>query len=205
MSQGTRINKVQKKQLSEQLIDPAEIAKWEVINKYAEACGGDTSDRTVSDKRMQAVVDVNKYINGLCRNGLGNEVFAVGARFEVNNRNVFKTYELALEALEGKRKECIANGGREIPPIEDGQFTFETGGWDSTTVTWRIYQITVHDNVKGSCFVYDAVAEKLKREAEQKRRELETQKRKEAFINTLTPEQKRELGILFIGDDDDRY
>ena len=44
MSQGTRINKVQKKQLSEQLIDPAEIAKWEVINKYAEACGGDTSD-----------------------------------------------------------------------------------------------------------------------------------------------------------------
>lgn len=185
MSQHTRLNKVQKKQSS--------------FERALEDSGN-------ASKIIQAGGKVESTLGSVLKetSDIGKEVFVVGARFEVDKRNVFKTYELALEALEGKRKECIINGGSWVPEIKDGQFTFDTGGWDSTTVTWKIYSVPVHDNVKASGFVYDAVAEKLKREAEQKRRELETQKRKEAFINTLTPEQKRELGILFIGDDDDR-
>ncbi len=33
---------------------------WAAINEYAEACGGDTSDATVSDRRMDAVVAVER-------------------------------------------------------------------------------------------------------------------------------------------------
>lgn len=35
---------------------------WEAINEYAESCGGDTSNKTVSEKRMRAVVEVENRI-----------------------------------------------------------------------------------------------------------------------------------------------
>ncbi len=37
-------------------------AIWNAINEYAAACGGDTSDKTISDRRMDAVVAVEKAI-----------------------------------------------------------------------------------------------------------------------------------------------
>jgi len=34
------------------------VALWDAINKYTEACGGDTSKKTAHRKRMDAVVEV---------------------------------------------------------------------------------------------------------------------------------------------------
>lgn len=38
---------------------------WDTINEYAAACGGDTSDRTVSDRRMKAVAEVERELHFL--------------------------------------------------------------------------------------------------------------------------------------------
>ena len=51
------------------ILDPAYINLWNAINKYAESCNGDTSDKTVSNARMQAVVDVDKCIESLVLRG----------------------------------------------------------------------------------------------------------------------------------------
>lgn len=40
----------------------ARVCIWEAINEYTAACGGDTSDATVSDRRMNAVVAVERAI-----------------------------------------------------------------------------------------------------------------------------------------------
>lgn len=37
-----------------------EVSLWEAINEYAQACGGDTSAKTLSDRRMDAVVVVER-------------------------------------------------------------------------------------------------------------------------------------------------
>ena len=39
-------------------------ALWDAINEYVQACGGDTSNATVSNKRMGAVVKVNRVVFG---------------------------------------------------------------------------------------------------------------------------------------------
>jgi hypothetical protein len=36
------------------------VRLWDAINAYAESCGGDTSTRTVSSRRMDAVVAVER-------------------------------------------------------------------------------------------------------------------------------------------------
>ncbi len=41
------------------------VELWNAINAYAEACGGDTSARTVSTRRMSAVADVERILSGL--------------------------------------------------------------------------------------------------------------------------------------------
>ncbi len=41
-----------------------QVPIWDAINAYAESCGGDTSDKTVCDKRMNAVVAVEKALRG---------------------------------------------------------------------------------------------------------------------------------------------
>lgn len=40
-----------------------QVALWEAINRYAEACGGDTSTSTVSLDRMRAVVLVERAVS----------------------------------------------------------------------------------------------------------------------------------------------
>lgn len=40
---------------------------WDSVNEYAEACGGDTSEKTVSNRRMDAVVGVTVSVDGLVR------------------------------------------------------------------------------------------------------------------------------------------
>lgn len=44
--------------------DARRCAIWEAINEYTAACGGDTSNRTISDRRMNAVAAVERAING---------------------------------------------------------------------------------------------------------------------------------------------
>jgi hypothetical protein len=39
---------------------PERIALWDAVNEYAAACGGDTSNNTISDRRMDAVVAVDR-------------------------------------------------------------------------------------------------------------------------------------------------
>jgi hypothetical protein len=41
---------------------PEFVEMWDAINAYAESCGGDTSEKTVSDRRMNAVVAVDRAI-----------------------------------------------------------------------------------------------------------------------------------------------
>ena len=44
---------------------PIRVALWDAINEYTEACGGDTSRRTVSDRRMIAVTQVEQEVDRL--------------------------------------------------------------------------------------------------------------------------------------------
>lgn len=41
---------------------------WEAVNSYAQACGGDTSEKTASGRRMSAVVDVERAVKDIVRN-----------------------------------------------------------------------------------------------------------------------------------------
>lgn len=38
---------------------------WNAINEYAAACGGDTSDKTIGERRMQAVAAVEKALRDI--------------------------------------------------------------------------------------------------------------------------------------------
>ena len=40
-------------------------ALWDAVNKYAEACGGDTGRKTIGDARMNAVVEVDRAVRGI--------------------------------------------------------------------------------------------------------------------------------------------
>lgn len=42
-----------------------QVALWEAINRYAEACGADTSASSVSAERMRAVVLVERAVCGM--------------------------------------------------------------------------------------------------------------------------------------------
>jgi DnaJ-class molecular chaperone len=42
-----------------------QICIWEAINEYTQACGGDTSENSISDKRMNAVAKVEKIIGNV--------------------------------------------------------------------------------------------------------------------------------------------
>jgi hypothetical protein len=42
---------------------------WDAVNTYVEACGGDTSDGTVSGKRMLAVTELERALEQLVRAG----------------------------------------------------------------------------------------------------------------------------------------
>jgi hypothetical protein len=39
-----------------------QVKLWEAVNKYTESCGGDTSNNSISDKRMNAVVDIERAV-----------------------------------------------------------------------------------------------------------------------------------------------
>lgn len=43
----------------------ARVDLWEAINRYAEACGGNTGDATVGDARMDAVAAVERAVDAL--------------------------------------------------------------------------------------------------------------------------------------------
>lgn len=43
------------------------VELWDAINEYAESCGGDTSEATVTNRRMNAVVAVERVISELKR------------------------------------------------------------------------------------------------------------------------------------------
>jgi anti-sigma factor RsiW len=40
--------------------DPRRVALWDAINEYAAACGGDPGNATISGRRMDAVVAVER-------------------------------------------------------------------------------------------------------------------------------------------------
>jgi hypothetical protein len=42
--------------------DETRVALWDAINQYVIACGGDTSDKTVSSPRMDAVVAIKNVL-----------------------------------------------------------------------------------------------------------------------------------------------
>ncbi len=42
--------------------DTERLALWDAINAYTQACGGNTGTRTVSVRRMKAVVDVERVV-----------------------------------------------------------------------------------------------------------------------------------------------
>lgn len=42
-----------------------QIEVWKAINEYAAACGGDTSNKVLTNERMDAVVKVNREIEKL--------------------------------------------------------------------------------------------------------------------------------------------
>lgn len=64
------------------------VGLWEAINRYATACGGDTGNATISGKRMDAVVAVEREIEAL-----------VAARFE--ERGTRPSAEVAAELDHG--------------------------------------------------------------------------------------------------------
>ncbi len=39
-----------------------EVELWDLVNEYAAACGGDTGDRTVSDRRIRAVAAIGGHL-----------------------------------------------------------------------------------------------------------------------------------------------
>lgn len=41
------------------------IDLWNKINEYVVICGGDTSNKTISNKRMNLVVEIEKFIKNL--------------------------------------------------------------------------------------------------------------------------------------------
>lgn len=50
--------------LSHMLLRVLQVPIWDAINKYTEACGGNTGAATVGDDRMNAVVAVEKALRG---------------------------------------------------------------------------------------------------------------------------------------------
>ena len=60
---------------------PVRVALWDAINEYAEACGGDTSAATVSDRRMRAVVAVER-LAAPARGGEGDDASTAGVEVE---------------------------------------------------------------------------------------------------------------------------
>lgn len=54
-----------------------EVALWERVNEYAGACGGDTSNKTVSDRRMDAVAALNREVEAI-------KAYAVHTPAEIN-------------------------------------------------------------------------------------------------------------------------
>lgn len=45
------------------MLEEYKVDLWNAINKYTESCGGDTSNRTISDNRMNAVVDIERIVH----------------------------------------------------------------------------------------------------------------------------------------------
>lgn len=49
------------------------VKLWDAINDYVIACGGDPSKRTVSTKRMNAVVEVERVVDEIAKAASGGE------------------------------------------------------------------------------------------------------------------------------------
>jgi hypothetical protein len=54
---------------------------WDAINAYTESCGGDTSRKTISDRRMDAVVAVERAIED---EGHANDLVIAAMREALN-------------------------------------------------------------------------------------------------------------------------
>lgn len=61
-------------------LDPRRVALWEAVNEYAVACGGDTSNRTTTGRRMRAVAQVERAVRAYTHpvGPDGNRVLPVG-------------------------------------------------------------------------------------------------------------------------------
>lgn len=44
------------------MLDYQKVELWDAINKYTESCGGDTSNKTISEDRMNSVVEIERII-----------------------------------------------------------------------------------------------------------------------------------------------
>lgn len=66
------------------------VELWDAINEYAESCGGDTSDRTISDRRMNAVAYVERWMSRLAATAapvVPPDVWAAAERVEQYDRD----------------------------------------------------------------------------------------------------------------------
>jgi hypothetical protein len=61
-----------------------DLAIWEAINAYAEACGGDTSRLTISDRRMHAVAAVERAVAEDTRQARRQELIILALREALN-------------------------------------------------------------------------------------------------------------------------
>jgi hypothetical protein len=47
------------------MTDQQRVSLWEAVNEYASACGGDTSGKTISERRMSAVSAVERAVEAM--------------------------------------------------------------------------------------------------------------------------------------------
>jgi len=108
-------------------------------------------------------------------------------------KNVFASLPLAKEALAKIRKEisCRCRCGNIVDSNKDGlpEFSFMTGGWDSTSVYWKVLEIDICESIQESNMFFDA--EKIKKE--QEFREKQAEDAKEKFVSSLDPSLVKEF------------
>lgn len=75
------------------------IELWDAINAYAEACGGDTSNQTVSSRRMQAVARIEQAVRSTCVGSISGVEKLTGSVYIARRHDGWAAYMEPATAL----------------------------------------------------------------------------------------------------------